>query len=70
MARLEKVPVYGGSTLLEEGTLASDAFKAQNVRMGERVLVSFSTRVLCSFFRDRETSDCFVVGFHTLGAQR
>eukprot|EP00904_Undaria_pinnatifida_P012130 jgi/Undpi1/8047/HiC_scaffold_24.g10519.m1 len=36
LSRLEKVPVYGGSNLLEEGTLASDAFKAQNVRRGKR----------------------------------
>ncbi|CAM9582136.1 unnamed protein product [Scytosiphon promiscuus] len=28
--RLENVPVYGSQTRLEEGTLASDAFKAQN----------------------------------------
>ena len=33
LSRLEKVPVYsGGSRLLEEGSVASNAFKAQNVR--------------------------------------
>ncbi|CAM9149348.1 unnamed protein product, partial [Ectocarpus fasciculatus] len=30
LARLENVPVYGGQSRLEEGSLASDAFKAQN----------------------------------------
>lgn len=30
LARLEQVPVYGRQNRLEEGSLASDAFKAQN----------------------------------------
>lgn len=33
LARLEKVPVYGGQSRLEEGSRASEAFKAQNVSL-------------------------------------
>ncbi len=38
LGRLEKVPVYGGQSRLEEGSMASDAFKAQNVSR-ERTVV-------------------------------
>ena len=33
LAKLEKVPVYGGQNRLEEGSRASEAFKAQNVSL-------------------------------------
>lgn len=36
LARLGQVPVYGGQNRLEEGSLASDAFKAQNVGETQR----------------------------------
>ncbi|CAB1105654.1 unnamed protein product [Ectocarpus sp. CCAP 1310/34] len=48
LARLEKVPVYGGQSRLEEGSLASDAFKAQN-----RALVYIGKNV----FRDERAVD-------------
>ncbi|CAM9131029.1 unnamed protein product [Pylaiella littoralis] len=48
LARLGQVPVYGGQNRLEEGSLASDAFKAQN-----RALVYIGKNV----FRDERAVD-------------
>ncbi|CAM9818707.1 unnamed protein product [Ascophyllum nodosum] len=49
LSRLEKVPVYGGgSRLLEEGSVASNAFKAQN-----RALVYIGKNV----FKDERAVD-------------